>query len=321
MLNEKDIHSLKTSFENLRVLIGYEKASLPYRTMPCFVKSPDALKRLVTGAYMSANLVHYLNEVDGKVGVFVKSCDIPSVISLLQEGRFARQDIVLIGVVCPGTVDIKKVVASSGTRIEHISSIDVQEEQVIVTDNTGGSHELRLQDVMYDKCLSCAKPVPDKNMVDLIVGDESEAKSVPAVTDAAAERIAELEAMPSSERWEFWKEEMKRCIRCYACKNACSVCYCKRCIVDVNTPSWVSPANTWQDNFVYHIMRINHVAGRCTDCGECTRVCPVGIPLNLLTGKLFSVISDNFKQVPGENPDDDTPMTCFHPDDKEGFIY
>jgi len=316
-LNEKDIHSLK--LEKLDVLIGHGKATLPYRTMPCFIKSPDDMKRLVTGAYMSANLVHYLNEVSGKVGVLVKSCDIPSVISLIQEGRFARQDIVLIGVVCPGTVDLKKITARSGIRIEHISSIDVQKEQVIVT-SSAGSKELRLQDVMYDKCLSCAKPVPDKALVDLIVGEESEAKSIPVVSDSAAERIAKLEAMPSHERWEFWKQEMKRCIRCYACKNACPVCYCNRCIVDV-TPSWVSPKNAWQDNIIYHIMRMNHVAGRCTDCGECTRVCPVGIPLNLLTGKLFGVIVDNFKQVPGENPDDKTPMTCFHPNDKEGFIY
>jgi len=318
MLNEKDIQSL--NLENLDVLIGYEKAALPYRTMPCFIKSPDAMKRLVTGSYMSANLVHYLNEVSGKVGVFVKSCDIPSVISLIQEGRFARHDVVLVGVVCPGTVDLRKVVARSGIRIEHISSIDVQKEKVTVTCSvTNGSQELSLQDVLYDKCLNCAKPVPDK--VDLIVGEENDAKSIPNVADPAAERIAKLEAVPSHERWEFWKQEMKRCIRCYACKNACPVCYCKRCIVDANTPRWVSPKNAWQDNIVYHIMRMNHVAGRCTDCGECTRVCPVGIPLNLLTGKLFSVIADNFNQVPGENPDDKTPMTCFQADDKEGFIY
>ncbi|URW87892.1 4Fe-4S dicluster domain-containing protein [Blautia wexlerae] len=29
---------------------------------------------------------------------------------------------------------------------------------------------------------------------------------------------------------------------------------------------------------MFHIIRAFHVAGRCTDCGECDRVCPQGIP-------------------------------------------
>ena len=29
------------------------------------------------------------------------------------------------------------------------------------------------------------------------------------------------------------------------------------------------------------------MAGRCTDCGECSRVCPQGIPLHLLNRKFI----------------------------------
>ena len=38
---------------------------------------------------------------------------------------------------------------------------------------------------------------------------------------------------------------------------------------------------------MFHIIRAFHVAGRCTDCGECTRVCPQGIPLHLLNRKFI----------------------------------
>ncbi len=319
-MKEKDIRNLEKILKKVDLLIGYQDATLPYRTMPCFVESPKGLKRLVRGFYASANLTHYLNKENGKVGVFVKNCDIPSVTSLIQEERFSREDVVLLGLVCPGTVDIKKVTLASGIKVEHISSIEIKKEQVTVGSKTG-TKKLGLQEVLFDKCLSCSKPTPEIESVDILIGDDSDAKSIPVLDDSAAGKIAKLENMSASERWEFWKQEIKRCIRCYACKNACHVCYCKRCMVDMNDPRWVSPKNTWEDNMVYHIMRINHVAGRCTDCGECTRVCPVGIPLNLLTGKLFTVIADSFKQVPGENSDDKTPMTCFREDDEENFIY
>lgn len=318
-MKKEDISKLKDILGKVEVIIGYEKAG--YRTRPCFIKSPDELGRLVTGTCMSANLVHYLNRVRGKAGIFVKRCDIPSVISLIQEGRFTRKDVVLIGTVCPGSLDLEKVKEqSSGINTERIISIDVENEEVNVSDGKNCS-KLNLRDTIEDKCLSCSMPVPDKEAVDLLVGDPSEAREISSKKNPIEEKTAEIEALSHDERWKFWKKEFERCIRCYACKDACPVCYCKRCMVDINNPRWVSPANVWQDNVVYHLMRTNHVAGRCTNCGECTRVCPVGIPLNLLTNKLFKIIVDNFNHVPGEKEDQKPPLTCFSSDDPEKFIY
>ena len=36
------------------------------------------------------------------------------------------------------------------------------------------------------------------------------------------------------------------------------------------------------------------MAGRCTDCGECSRVCPQGIPLHLLNRKFIKEINENY---------------------------
>ncbi len=43
---------------------------------------------------------------------------------------------------------------------------------------------------------------------------------------------------------------------------------------------------------MFHIIRAFHVAGRCTDCGECSRVCPQGIPLHLLNRKFIKDMNE-----------------------------
>ncbi len=43
---------------------------------------------------------------------------------------------------------------------------------------------------------------------------------------------------------------------------------------------------------MFHIIRAFHVAGRCTDCGECSRVCPQGIRLHLFNRKFIKDINE-----------------------------
>ncbi|MFR9166222.1 MAG: 4Fe-4S dicluster domain-containing protein [Dysgonomonas sp.] len=93
------------------------------------------------------------------------------------------------------------------------------------------------------------------------------------------ELIAELDKMSQQERWEFWSDELSKCFKCYACRAACPMCYCTKCIVEVNRPQWISPWSTTLSNIEWQINRVMHMAGRCSDCGTCGSVCPVGIPL------------------------------------------
>jgi Na+-translocating ferredoxin:NAD+ oxidoreductase RnfC subunit len=61
-----------------------------------------------------------------------------------------------------------------------------------------------------------------------------------------------------------------------------------------------------------------HLAGRCVNCGECARACPMGIPLNLLTQRLFEVIEKTFGT--SESADAFYPLSTFNVNDKEDFI-
>lgn len=66
-----------------------------------------------------------------------------------------------------------------------------------------------------------------------------------------------------------------------------------KCVFDSTKFDSAQKANV--DSFeerMFHIIRAFHVAGRCTDCGECSRVCPQGIPLHLFNRKFIKDIDE-----------------------------
>ena len=65
----------------------------------------------------------------------------------------------------------------------------------------------------------------------------------------------------------------------YACRAACPLCYCTRCIVEDNRPQWILPWASTLPNIEWQINRVMHMAGRCTGCTECERACPMDIPV------------------------------------------
>ena len=134
------------------------------------------------------------------------------------------------------------------------------------------------------------------------------------------EMIAKIEAMSVQERWVFWNKEFEKCIKCYACRAACPMCYCHRCTTDVNQPQWIPVASHERGNLDYHLMRAMHLSGRCVNCGECASACPMDIPLNLLTYQLISPIKETFGATAGMKANATYALSTFKPDDKGNFI-
>lgn len=133
-------------------------------------------------------------------------------------------------------------------------------------------------------------------------------------------RLQELEALPREEKWAFWTNELSDCVKCYACRAACPLCYCEQCAVECNQPQWISVPSTGLGNFEWHIMRAMHLAGRCIACGECEAACPMEIPIGYLTMKLNVDVAKNFGQIPGMKTELDYALSSFKVDDKENFI-
>lgn len=138
--------------------------------------------------------------------------------------------------------------------------------------------------------------------------------------EEARARIAEIEKKPVEERWQYWQEQLANCFKCYACRSACPMCYCSRCTVECNQPQWIPAPSHKLGNLEWHMMRAMHLAGRCIECGECARACPLGIPINLLTQKLAADMKDQFDWQAGMSLKVENPLSTFKPDDKENFI-
>lgn len=156
---------------------------------------------------------------------------------------------------------------------------------------------------------------------ELLGVDEEAEKSLEPNTERM-EEVTKLEAMTSQERYDFWRNEFSRCIRCNACRNVCPACTCEKCVFD-NNALYTSQkvAQTSFEESLFHIVRAWHVAGRCTDCGECSRVCPEHIPLYLLNRKFIKDINEIYGNYQaGSDMESKPAMLQFKENDPETTI-
>jgi len=134
------------------------------------------------------------------------------------------------------------------------------------------------------------------------------------------EILSKIEGMDREERWKFWMEEMSHCFKCYACRSACPLCYCSKCVVEVNRPQWINPWPAPLANLEWHVNRAMHMVGRCTACGACGDACPVGIPIDLITRKMMEDLAPEFGYVPGQPAKQGNALSSWKLDDREQFI-
>lgn len=266
----------------VRVVIGYSEAASGGAVHPVFVTRPEDVDLLIWNDRCVANLVKYLLRKE------VRALGKPAIVV---KGCDARALVVL----------------------EKESQID-RSQIVAIGMTCAGQNQ--------PKCEACDVATP--RFTDVVIGQANSperqrdsADGTHRLRDAA---LDSLRAKTPAKRMAFWKDELSRCVKCYACRQVCPMCYCERCIVDKNRPTVIDTSATLKGNFAWHITRAFHLAGRCVGCDRCTAVCPAGIDLRLLNLTLAQAAEEHFGYRPGMDLDAEPIVGAYSIQDREDFI-
>lgn len=331
---KKRLTELFASGEVNRVL-AWKKGETQYDPEPAFFYSADELEELVYSDFCAANLSKYMIEasrLEGKTAVLLKPCDTYSFNQLLTEHRVVREKAYIIGVGCSGKLDMNKI-RKQGIRgivedgIENVSAGDdaaneaveggsgTKLQTLIRIHTVYGDKTVERKSVMLERCHVCKGK--EHRVYDELFGESTDTKD----SDRFAE-VERIEKLSPKERFEFFDKELSRCIRCNACRNVCPACSCVKCVFDGEQFDEAKKVNS--DSFeekMFHIIRAFHVAGRCTDCGECSRVCPQNIPLHLFNRKFIKDINEFYGEyAAGFEAGSVSPLTRFETDDPEPSV-
>ena len=297
-------------------VLGWEAGELAYDRTPAVFGPAEALDGLKYDLFCAANLSKYLiaeTKKEGKVLALLKPCDTYSFNQLLHEHRIRREGVYVLGIPCRGKIDVRKLTAMG---MEGITGVE-DDGTTLTVHTLYGDHTCPREEALLERCLCCkgqgtqgvrrsdrrSRALYRAGSRPLLHGEQA-GSHVPAgalrVLAGRAFQVHPLQRLPQRVPRLLVPE------------------------LRVRQPASGVSGKANVDPFeeqLFHIIRAFHVAGRCTDCGECSRVCPQGIPLHLLNRKFIQDINRFYGEYQaGADPDARGPLTSYTTGDVEPSV-
>lgn len=297
--------------QRVDAVIGFKKGTVPMTCQPVLITSAQDIGTLYWDSFCWVNLANYLPKRQGRIAVVAKGCDARNIVVHTLENQVKRDQLFIMGVPCKGMVDRGKILrALNGQDVLEVT----EDANQIVVRGEGFETPFTKADMLQDNCAICIHRNP-------VIYDELMGEAVPEQEGIDRyEDVRKIETMEVDERWWYFQDLVASCIRCYACREVCPICYCPTCFVDESRPQWLGKSIDPTDTLTFHLLRAFHCAGRCTDCGACERACPMGIKVRQFTRKLEKDVLDLYGHEAGMTMETRPPLDLYLPDDPGDFI-
>ena len=277
---------------------------------PSGLKSPNPCAPILLEN--SASLISQLTfrNMDKKLGVVLRPCEIRAVIELAKLKQVHMDNLYIIGVDCNGTFEYTD-----------FAKLLEKEENIQSLSEKFNEGTLELGDTkLRTSCQMCVTPVSEDVFMHLELFEDTSAimekrqTAREAILQETSEKINSIAGMTN---------ELAGCRRCYNCRRACPICYCRECIFDTMTfehlpeqyERWVNRKHTLKmptDTLLFHVTRLNHMVTSCVSCGQCTSACPNNIGVGAIFSTVGRKVQGVFEYVPGKSLDDELPLATFH---------
>ncbi|MCX8116752.1 MAG: formate dehydrogenase [Desulfobacterota bacterium] len=304
----------------------------------------------------SARVASHLSikNLSKKVGALLKPCEIRAVVELAKFLQVKLDNLLLIGVDCPGTfevTDYSKFVQEG------------KDGEVLVGELLRGMEKGEASPpqgyAFRTACQICEYPIPKADLNLKLFGysptegigvewsdslekaleekgfNVSPAEEPPSRKGVVEKVVAERVKKRDATFQDFGREvkslsafldRFSTCIRCHNCMVACPICYCKECVFRTAVFEhegdqylrWADRKGGIRmptDTLIFHMIRMAHMVTSCIGCGLCDSACPSRLPVATLFRTVGDKIQKMFNYVPGKDLKEVPPVATFKEDE------